>query len=226
MNAPSAPAVTQDVVMRTTKIFAHEPIDWQTVVEHFQSLPRLQTLMYAALFLNGLSCSRQWILPITYRWHLSPKCGARWERYYLSLPIPTSILRPNIQFFILDFHAGYDITVPKYQQEVLYHMATSNLVYFKIPHIPAGVLLQDFAKLLAKCKNMRALSCRSDQYRTFYPLQFDLREVMPPLTKLYLRNCFWSLGLAYNASHWNFAHLETLEIIHSMYFLLLWTSRL
>jgi hypothetical protein len=45
MDAPGAFAVTQDVIMHATKIFAHEPVHWQIVGDSFQNFPRLQSLM-------------------------------------------------------------------------------------------------------------------------------------------------------------------------------------
>jgi hypothetical protein len=45
MDAPGAFAVTQDVIMHATKIFAHEPVHWQIVVDSFQSLPRMQSIL-------------------------------------------------------------------------------------------------------------------------------------------------------------------------------------
>jgi hypothetical protein len=147
-----------------------------------------------------------------YRWHISSKCGARWEKVSIALPIPRSILRPDVQLFIEGFHIGYSIQIPRCQLESPYHIPTSNLVSFKIGHIPSGVLMRDFARVLVKCENLRSLSCGSDQY-TCFPLKFAPGEVMPPLTKLYLKGYLWGRSSPYNASHWNFKQLEILDII-------------
>jgi hypothetical protein len=60
---------------------------------------------------------------------------------------------------------------------------------------------------------VRSLSCGSDQYTCFFPLKFAPGEVMPPLTKIYLKRYIWGRSFPYNASHWNFKHLETLDLI-------------
>jgi hypothetical protein len=149
---------------------------------------------------------------IIYSWHISSKCGARWEKGSITLPIPGSILRPDVQLFIEDFHIGYSIKIPKCQLESPYHIPTSNLVSFRIGHIPSGVLMRDFARALVKCRNLRSLSCGSDKY-TCFPLEFAPGEVMPPLTKLHLKEYLWGRSFPYKASHWDFKQLEILDII-------------
>jgi hypothetical protein len=96
---------------------------------------------------------------ITYSWHISSKCGARWEKVSIALPIPRSVLRPDVQLFIEDFHIGYSIKIPRCQLESPHHIPSSKLVSFKIGHIPTGVLMREFARALVKCENLRILSC-------------------------------------------------------------------